>query len=183
MKTKSLILVALFVALSCIGARLQIPMLLVPITLQLLFCLLSGMLLGPRLGALSQALYIALGLIGIPVFAGAPGGGISYLLKPSFGYLIGFIVCALVSGLLIIREKKLTFVKALGASLAGTISVYLIGVPYLYFILMNTAKAIPVATAFTSYFLVFIPGDILKCIVASVLTVKLRPVIIDKKLA
>ena len=76
-------LCSLFTALIAIGAFLQIPL---PnfdyFTLQFFFVLMAGMLLGARLGALSAALYVLIGLLGIPVFAA--GGGISYVLRPSF---------------------------------------------------------------------------------------------------
>lgn len=90
-------LCSLFTALIAIGAFLQIPL---PnfdyFTLQFFFVLMAGMLLGARLGALSAALYVLIGLLGIPVFAA--GGGISYVLRPSFGFLLGFIVTAFCSG-------------------------------------------------------------------------------------
>ena len=81
------------------GAFIKIPFLIVPFTLQTFFVLLSGNLLGARYGALSQALYIMIGLIGLPIFA--LGGGPGYIVQPTFGYLIAYPLGAFISGILI----------------------------------------------------------------------------------
>ena len=89
-RTYKMILVALFAALIAVGAFIRVPVPLVPFTMQTFFVVLAGMLLGKKLGAASALVYLAIGLIGIPVFT--QGGGIGYVLKPSFGDMIGFIV-------------------------------------------------------------------------------------------
>lgn len=81
--TKNLILCALFTALIVVGAFIRIPIPVVPFTLQFFFTMLAGLLLGGKLGFTSVATYIAMGLLGLPVFV--EGGGLAYLLKPSFG--------------------------------------------------------------------------------------------------
>ena len=91
-RTKAMILCALFAALAAVGAFLRIPVPLVPFTLQFLFTNLAGLLLGKKLGAVSVGVYVLLGLMGLPIFTG--GGGIGYLVHPTFGYLIGFILGA-----------------------------------------------------------------------------------------
>jgi biotin transport system substrate-specific component len=180
LKVKNLILVALFAALTAIGAFIRIPMPIAPITLQTLFCIMAGMLLGPWLGSLSQVIYIVIGLLGLPVFTS--GGGIGYIFQPSFGYLIGLIPGAFLSGLIVNHMKKLKFIPVLLASIAAMLVVYLVGVPYLYFIKdLYQHKGMPVADALYYGLVLFIPGDVLKCIVASILTVKLRPIIIKSK--
>ena len=83
-------------ALISAGAFIRIPIPVVPFTLEFLFTTLAGLLLGGRLGAVSVGVYIAVGLLGLPVFA--EGGGIFYVLKPSFGYIIGFAVASYVTG-------------------------------------------------------------------------------------
>jgi len=88
-RIKMLVLCAMFTALTVLGAYIRIPTPISSFTLQLLFVFLSGVLIGPKYGPLSQLIYVALGLIGIPVFIG--GGGISYVLQPAFGFTIGFI--------------------------------------------------------------------------------------------
>jgi biotin synthase len=86
----------LFAALIAVGAFIKIPGPIVPFTAQFLFVNLAGILLGKKGGALAVGVYIALGLIGIPIFA--EGGGIGYVLNPKFGYLIGFFVGAYCGG-------------------------------------------------------------------------------------
>ena len=88
MKTKDLVLCAMFVALIAVGAFIKIPVPVVPFTLQFLFTMLAGLLLGPVNGALAVVVYIVLGLIGLPIFT--QGGGPGYIFQPSFGYIIGF---------------------------------------------------------------------------------------------
>jgi len=79
-KTRNLIIVAMFAALTAIGAFIKVPIPYVPFTLQYLFCALAGLVLGSKLGALSQIVYVAIGLSGVPVFT--EGGGIGYIFKP-----------------------------------------------------------------------------------------------------
>ena len=99
-KTRSLVYCALFTALIAVGAFIKIPIPVVPFTLQYLFTMLAGILLGSRLGSrlgsLSVLAYMILGLIGLPIFS--EGGGIGYVFKPSFGYIIGFCVETFVTG-------------------------------------------------------------------------------------
>lgn len=175
MKTRDMILVALLAALTAIGAFIRIPMVPVAITLQLFFVMLSGLILGPKLGALSQTIYIAIGLIGIPIFT--EGGGPTYILKPSFGYLIGFIATAYISGWLNQPkgDKKIGFVHIMAALIAGILADYIIGVPYMYFIATSYINAnMTVSAALTSGFLIFLPGDIAKAIAASLIWINIR---------
>lgn len=86
-KVKELVLFSLFTALTAIGAFIRVPVPLCPFTLQLLFTTLSGLILGSRKGAASVAVYVALGLSGVPVFT--QGGGPGYIFQPTFGYLWG----------------------------------------------------------------------------------------------
>ena len=96
---------SMFGALTAVGAYIMIPLPPVPITLQTLFVNLAGALLGGYLGALSQVVYILLGVIGLPVFAGGKAGA-GVLLGPTGGYLIGFVVGAFVIGKLTTIRKK-----------------------------------------------------------------------------
>jgi len=94
---KSMILCALFAGLTAVGAFIKIPMPMMDyITLQFLFVIMSAMLIGSKRASLSMLVYILMGLVGFPVFA--QGGGIAYVLKPSFGYIISFVLCAFVVG-------------------------------------------------------------------------------------
>jgi len=91
--------IAIFVALTSLGAfvRIPLPFTPVPVTLQTFFVLLSGAFLGSGLGALAQASYLALGLTGLPIFTGT-GSGLSYLGGPTTGYLIGFVLASFFLG-------------------------------------------------------------------------------------
>ena len=93
-KTVMICMCAIFAALIAIGAFIRIPIPYINVTLQVFFVALAGMLLGGKFGALSVVVYIMLGLIGIPIFT--EGGGFFYILKPTFGYMIGFIIGAYV---------------------------------------------------------------------------------------
>mgnify|MGYP000596189421 CR=1 FL=1 len=101
MRTKHLVLTALFAALTAIGAflKIQIPVEGIPaITLQFFFTAMAGVLLGAKYGAISQAVYVLLGLVGAPVFAGF-SGGFSSITSPTFGFVIGLALSApLISG-------------------------------------------------------------------------------------
>jgi biotin transport system substrate-specific component len=97
-QTRSLLLIALMAALTGVGGFIRIPVSPVPFTLQTLFVYLSADLLGKK-GALSQIIFITLGLVGVPIFA--MGGGIGYILQPTFGYLLGFPIGAWVVGALV----------------------------------------------------------------------------------
>ena len=96
LSTRELTMTALFVTLITAGAFIRVPLPNCPFTLQILFTTLAGIILGSRLGAISVGIYIILGLIGVPVFTS--GGGPGYVLQPTFGYLIGFMVGAYVVG-------------------------------------------------------------------------------------
>lgn len=133
MKIKDMLLVSLFTALMAVGAYVRIPFPLLPVTLQPFFCAFAGILLGARLGALSQLVYLFLGLAGLPVFTG--GGGIGYVLSPSFGFLLGFAAAAYITGLISERQKKRSTAGNLAAVLAGLFVIYAVGIPYMYLIL------------------------------------------------
>ena len=117
MKTKDLVLCAMFVALIAVGAFIKIPVPVVPFTLQFLFTMLAGLLLGPVNGALAVVVYIVLGLIGLPIFT--QGGGPGYIFQPSFGYIIGFAVAAYVNGKIANAKTHPSYRRLLGANFLG----------------------------------------------------------------
>lgn len=165
---KNMINVAVFVALTAVGAFVKIPIAPSPITLQFLFTALSGILLGSKYGALSQSLYMLMGVFGVPIFT--KGGGFNYIFEPSFGYIIGFIGGAYVIGKIVEKEKEPSFINITIACLVGTLVIYLIGVPYLYIILKYVNEVnITINKALNIGLIVFLPGDILKCIVTGIL--------------
>ncbi len=133
---RDMTLISLFTVLTIIGGKIIIPTILIPVTLQLAACLLTGILLGARRAFLAQMLYLLIGLIGLPVFAA--GGGLGYVLQPSFGYLPGMMLCATLVGWLSDRldpdRSKLKIWQLVLINLAGQLVVYICGVSYLYLI-------------------------------------------------
>ena len=180
MKTKDMVLCALFTVLIALGAFIKIPIPVVPFTLQFLFTLLAGLLLGSRLGAISVILYVALGLLGLPIFA--EGGGLWYILKPSFGYLIGFILGTYVTGKLTEDLPEFFFKKVLMANFLGLLIVYGCGMIY-YYIICNYVIHTPIALwpLFLYCFILAVPGDICLCVFGTVLAKKLLPVLNFRK--
>ncbi len=169
--TREMILVSLFTALTAIGAFLSIPLGNVPISLQSMFTILAGLLLGPKLGAFSQLIYVLLGLSGVRIFAGFSGGPQS-IFSATFGFLIAFIPAAFIVGKITYSERP-SLKRIFLATLAGTLVIYLFGVPYMYMILNNVlANPISFATALKSGCLIFLPGDLLKAIASSLIAVK-----------
>ena len=169
MRLRSLILCALFAALTAAGAQLRIPIpgTLLVFTLQTFFVFLAGLMLEPRYAMLSQVVYIAVGLLGLPVFS--TGGGFSYVLTPSFGFLIGFIVCAGLLSLLVrknftakmidTKDRIRRVIRICVFGLAAILAMYVIGIAYMYLIynlyLDNPKTLGEVVIAGTGIFVVF----------------------------
>ena len=171
---KMLALCALFVALTAAGAYIQIPTSVIPFTLQILFVLLAGILLGPKYGALSQLVYVLLGLAGVPILSG--GGGPAYVLKPSFGFLLGYILGAAVVGL--IARGSTNLLRLTLACTAGVAAIYAVGLPYMALIL-NVHLKLGRSAAFIlqAGMLPFLPFDGLKVVLAVILARILLPVV------
>jgi len=173
---KSLILCALFSALIAVGAFIKIPIPFVPFTLQFLFTTLAGLLLGSKLGAISVGVYIVIGLLGIPVFT--HGGGIGYVLQPTFGYIIGFCIGTYTTGRIAESVAFPSFGRLLVASFAGLGVVYLFGMVYYYF-LANYYMNSPISVwALILYcFILAVPGDIAICFASANISKKIRPLL------
>jgi biotin transport system substrate-specific component len=129
-----------FALLTAVGAQIVIPTFPVPFTLQTLFVLLSGALLGPRKGAAAQMSYLAMGATGLPVFAGF-AGGFPYLLGPTGGYLMAFPFAAFVTGYLLHETALLRYipryVAGLLAMIAGVVVIFAMGVTQLNYIYLH----------------------------------------------
>ncbi len=177
-KAQELVYCGIFTALIAVGAFIKIPVPVVPFTLQFLFTMLAGLLLGSRLGAVSVAVYMILGLVGLPVFT--EGGGIWYVLKPSFGYIIGFCAGAYVTGKMVEKAQKLTIAKYLLANFTGLFIVYGMGMIY-YYIICNYVIHTPIGVwpLFLYCFFLAVPGDICLCILAAFLAKRIRPVLMQ----
>lgn len=180
-KTKNMILCAMFVALIAMGAFIKIPVPVVPFTLQYLFTMLAGLLLGGKMGCLAVGIYILLGLIGLPIFA--QGGGIGYIFQPSFGYIIGFAVGAFVTGVIANQKNRPSFLRLLAADFAGLLIVYLLGMVYYYLIsAFYLGNPIGLWPLFLYCFILAVPGDIILCIMGAFLGERLIPIIKEGKL-
>lgn len=180
-KTKEIILVAIFATLTVVGSYIKIPIPPAPITMQIFFVALAGVLLGARLGGMSILVFMLLGLLGVPVFS--EGGGLAYLFKPTFGYILGFVIGAYVIGKISELNKENSFKKYFFACLVGLAIVYAIGVPYLYYILKYVNGAnVTFAAMLKSGMLIFLPGDILKLLLTASIAVKLVPRLKDAEI-
>jgi biotin transport system substrate-specific component len=169
---RKIVLSSLFAALTAAGAFIAIPIPLtpVPIVLQNLFVLLAGVILGPRWGLAGVGLYLFMGAMGFPVFAGGTGG-LGRLFGPTGGYLLGYLPAVLVTGLLS-RRWGGTRLGDGAAMAAGVLVIYAAGVPWLC---LATGMGWPGALA--AGMLPFLVGDALK-VGAGVLTVPvIRPLV------
>ena len=165
-------LVGLFAALTAVGAQIQTPLPFspVPVVLSNFFALLAGLVLGPRLGATTQVVYVLLGVVGVPVFAGMRGGP-QVLAGPTGGYLVGFVVAAAVAGAL--RGSRVSAGRAIAAAAIGAAVIYVTGVPWLIHVIglqwpgMSGAGLRKVLVVGV---LPFLPGDAFKAVVAGLIT-------------
>lgn len=173
MKTQLLFRSALCLALIIVGARIQVPL---PYfdyyTLQFTFVLLSSVLLPVRYAVGTMGAYILLGLMGVPIFAG--GGGFAYVLRPSFGYLIGFLVTAGVLSAINTRKPVHTRMGYFGLNSLGIVIIYLFGITYKVAILaFYLNEVIPLSAILVTAFAIDIPADILMIAVLSMAEVKI----------
>ena len=157
--TKKITLCALFAALIAIGTHIRIPTPLLPLTFQTLFVVMAGLVLGRRLGAVSVCVYVIAGLIGLPVFTGSA-------LNPTFGYIIGFIPGAWLSGYIAERFRPCFMTWFLGA-VAGIAVIYAVGIPY-YWLMSKyyLGNELGAKTLLMYFVLMPIPGDAAKSILA-----------------
>jgi biotin transport system substrate-specific component len=170
-------LVALFAALIAAGTFIAIPVGSVPIVLQNLFALLAGMLLGPVLGGAAVGLYLVAGALGAPIFAGTVGG-FGHFAAPSGGYLYGYLLSAVVAGLILGTprpEKKNGPALVIAAVVLGLLVVYVPGLLWL-----KSSLNLPWTGAFAAGFVPFLIGDGIKGVVAVLITPRLRSVVADQ---
>jgi biotin transport system substrate-specific component len=156
-----LLWISLFAAATAAGARLEIPHHPIPYTLQTFFVLLSGAFLGARNGAVSQVMYLAAGVIGLPVFS-MGGFGIGWLLGPTGGYLLAFPIAAAIVGYLI--QLRRSFLWSFAVMTIGLLIIFFSGTIQLFAV---TSRDF--AGAFTAGFLIFSWWDILKLSAAAMI--------------
>lgn len=154
--TSSLLLVA--------SAKLQVPFYPVPMTMQTLVVVGIGLALGPTRGASAVLLYLAMGLVGLPVFAGTPekGIGLAYMLGPTGGYVVGYLIAVLIAGWLSNRGWDRHHAMAAADAIIATASVYLPGLLWLGAV-VGWEKPLLAWGLFP-----FILGDVLKALIASI---------------
>lgn len=165
---RNMVYASMFGALTAIGALIVIPMQPVPFTLQTFFTGLSGALLGGYAGALSQIVYVILGCIGLPVFAGGKAG-LGVLFGPTGGYLIGFIVGAYVTGKIVEARPQAGVFWSAAAILVGDLVIYGIGTVQLAMVAhLSPGKAILIGVV------PFLIPEAIKLIAAAVLSSRLK---------
>lgn len=182
LQTEDIVNCGLFTALIAIGAFIKIMIPLgafqVTFSLQFLFALLAGLLLGSKVGLISVLVYLFTGLVGVPIFA--HGGGPGYLIRPTFGFLIGFAAAAFIAGYINERFKEKSFPKMLFACFVGEMAYYACGLIY-YFFMFNyiLANDVPIGVAelFSVWFLSTVIPDFVLCVIATVLALRLGPVL------
>jgi biotin transport system substrate-specific component len=167
--------IGLMAAVICILGPLSIPIGLVPISLQNLAIYFALYVLGMKRGTISYVIYLAIGFVGIPVFAGFTGGA-SKLLGPTGGYLIGFIFMALIAGYFIDKFFDKWYLCFLGMAL-GTVVCYAFGTTWLAYQANMTFKA-----ALAAGVIPFIPGDLIKILIAAILGPKIRKQLVSANL-
>jgi biotin transport system substrate-specific component len=183
-KTVELTLASMFVVLIAVGANITtiIPGLVVggvPITLQTFFAIIAGLILGSRLGVLTTSAYAFIGLVGIPVFAQF-GAGLGSLIRPTFGFILSFILAAYVVGKMV--EKKNSVSSFILAALVGTAINYVVGTNWMYFAYKLWADAPEGFTYGMAWFwmLAPLPKDIILAIFAGTMAHRLKVTVLSK---
>lgn len=171
-----IVLVAAGTALTAVLAQVAIPIWPVPITMQTFAVLLVGTVLGPLRGSLSLALYLVLGVAGLPIFADGESGSLFAL--TSGGYVVGFVLAAIVTGWLARLRWDRHALKTVVAFVAGTVVIYAVGLPWLYLSLQSLGAPVwqgvlgyetLLAATIGAGLLPFLVGDALKALLAGAL--------------
>lgn len=181
-KSTSLVLCGLFTALMAVGAFIKIMLPIgiwqVTFSLQIFFAVMAGMFLGSKNGFYSVLAYVLVGLMGVPVFA--HGGGIQYMMKPTFGFIIGFIAAAWISGLVTEGKSGKGMGKLILAAFLGEMAYYFFGLLY-YFIMYNyvltNGKSIGVVALIEVWFLSTVIPDFIICALAAVTYNRIYPLV------
>jgi biotin transport system substrate-specific component len=166
-------LTALFAALIAAGTFISIPLPFspVPIVLQNLFALLSGLVLGPMLGGAAVAVYLAAGIIGAPVFAGA-AGGVVHFMGPTGGFLYGYFLAAVCAGLIAGKPGAGTQTPVWRVILATAVGFLIVYVPGL--LQLKAVTGLSWGGTLIAGCLPFLPGDAVKAVAAVLLSSRLR---------
>jgi len=169
MKVKDMTLTAVMAALLCVAGPLSIPVGPIPLSLATFVIYLAGAVLGKKRGTAAAALYLLIGVIGVPVFTGF-SGGFQKLAGVTGGYLIGYLPCAFLTGLGAERAERKGRKGFLPAMMtAGTLILYTVGTAWF---IIQTGNAPGAALSLSV--LPFLPGDAAKIIAATLLTAPVR---------
>jgi biotin transport system substrate-specific component len=167
-----ILLIAAGTALTSILAQIAIPLWPVPITGQTFAVLFVGATLGVTRAALSMVLYLVLGLA-LPIYSPQANGshlpGTVVLLGPTGGYIVGFILAAAFVGWLAQREWDRKWLRTLLAFVGGTVLIYAVGLPWLYFALTKLNVPNPLQATLTGGLYPFLIGDAIKAILAAII--------------
>ena len=164
--TYQMAVTALMAAVMCVLGPLTVPIGAVPISLANFVICLTAWLLGPKFGTLSVVIYLAIGLIGVPVFSGY-GAGLAKVAGPTGGYLVGYLLLALIGGLFIEKSNGNPVVSGIGLVL-GDAACYVLGT--IWFMILTGADLV---SALGWCVLPYLPGDIIKIALAAILTIQL----------
>lgn len=185
---RNMAFIAVMAALICVAAPFAVPMPgLVPISLATFAVYLAGGLLGAKKGTIAVLIYVLLGAVGLPVFSGG-AGGFAKLLGVTGGYIIGYIPCALLSGLFVdlffrkkslknltgnVTQRILGWINVIWAvpvgMILGTLACYVFGTAW-----FMIATGTPLASALMACVVPFLIGDAIKIVCASAITIALR---------
>ena len=175
--TREMAQIGLFTALIAAGAfiKINIPVQPFPMhfTLQFLFVLLAGFILGAKRGAICVGIYLAVGLCGIPVFAA--GGGPAYLIRPTFGFLLGFVFAAWITGKISAIRPRAGTAWDLFSAFWGMMAYYVSGMVSFY-VISNYVIHMPVSWKLVviNCFLITVLEDFLLCVLAALLAKRIR---------
>ena len=169
--------IAIFVALMVAGAWVQIPFYPVPLTFQTVIAVLSGLLLGWKKGVAAMSVYLFMGFVCfIPVFSDHSLAGFAYAMKPSFGYIIGFILSALVGGL-IVGKGGCSFKRYAVAAVAAFVADYAVGVPYFAIAWKYFLNGTGLGAAMVTYNLLYMPKDLVLSVLGAMLAFRVAPML------
>lgn len=175
LKTSTITRAALMAAVTAVAAQITVPLTPVPFTLQVLAVILSGLLLGARIGALAQAVYVLVGAVGIPVFSSFTGG-LGHVFGPTGGYLISYPIAAAVAGLAAHTVARASRQQALWAGFlwgcAGLAVIYVFGTTWL-----AVVSGLSPTEAATTGILPFVIFDLIKVALAALVAVAAAPAI------
>lgn len=177
MKTKDMARCAMMSAFICVCSVISIPLGTISITLSVLGVLLAGIALGGKRGAISTAVYVLLGAVGLPVFGGMGiSGGLGYILGPAGGYVFSYVLMALMVGIaadkLFASKSRFCGVGIFLSCLAAVTLCYILGT-----LRFMAVTGTDLASAAATCVVCFIPFDILKCLAATLVGIRLRKIV------